>query len=198
MADEAIVIDTHLLQLCRTWCSVRIVTVAANHLAFLDRVSGDLVTLRAYILVAAETVFGLGGAFHDPGGSVDRMTASTRHVIAFVGTGWPVHKVTAPVTVRTYRVADFSRRHIVPIKRNQRPGICFIFHHKLDVFFARAMTGFTFSPMIDVFAIVFMAVHAGVCTHVFTAGFDNARQGMTLIPAISRCFSACGKRREQA
>lgn len=167
--------------------------VAANDLAFLDRVSGDLVTLRAYILVAAETQPGLGGAFHYQAGSMNRMAAGTGHVIAFMGAGWPVHKITAPVTVCTYRVADFSRRHLVPIKRNQCPGFCLVFHHKLDVFFTRAMAGFTFSPVIDVFAIVFVAVDAGVCTHIFATGFDNSGQGIVLALTLSAVSAPAGR-----
>jgi len=70
---------------------VGVMTVTADHLALPDWVSGGLVGLCAYTLVTAITYFGLGGSFHYQTGTVDRMAVGTCHVVAFVGTGSPVH-----------------------------------------------------------------------------------------------------------
>ena len=127
----------------------------------------------AYTLVTAITYFGLGGSFHYQTGTVDCVTVGTCHVIAFVGAGSPVQQRTVPVTVDTYSIADCGRRHIVTVKRNQWPGIRFIFDHELDVRFTRTMAGFTFNPVVDMLGIIFVAIGAGVRFHIFTTGFNK-------------------------
>ena len=101
------------------------------------------------------------------------------------------------MTVYTDRVADCRRRHIVTVKRNQWPGIRFIFDHELDVRFTRTMAGFTFNPVVDMLGIIFVAIGAGVRFHIFTTGIDNRFKGIKLVLAFRRRCSACGKTCEQ-
>ena len=71
---------------------MRVMTVAADHLAFPDGMRGGPEGLGTDILVTLEADFSLGGAFTDLVRLVNGMTAATGEVLTFVETGLPVQE----------------------------------------------------------------------------------------------------------
>ena len=66
-----------------------IMTVTTHQLIFTNRVSGGLIGLGPYILVAAIAYFGLFCAFQYLAGFMNKMAVYTGHVLCFMVTGKP-------------------------------------------------------------------------------------------------------------
>jgi len=90
--------------------AVRIVAVGADDLAFLDRMVGRAVDLRALLLVAREAHFRLGLLVADPIVlRVNLMAGGTRHVARGMKVGLPMDALAALMTVETGLIAFFDR-----------------------------------------------------------------------------------------
>lgn len=92
VAGVAILVYRQLVQGRRTGAAVRIVAIAANHLAFPDGVPGSPERLGTDILVTPEADFSLGGAFAHLVGLVNGMAAGTGKILTFVDAGLPVQE----------------------------------------------------------------------------------------------------------
>lgn len=141
MAGVAVLVHRQLLQGSRAGTAMRIVTVAADHLALPDRMPGGPESLGTDILVTAETDLGLGGALAHLVRLVDSMATDTGQVLAFVDTGRPVLKHATLVAAPTHAVLLVGWRRRVSRIGDQPALVATFIQHIDDVGFTRAVAG---------------------------------------------------------
>lgn len=113
MTGVAVLIHCQLLQGRRSGAAMRVVAVAADHLALPDGMRGGPEGLGTNILVTPKADLGLGGAFAHLVGLVNGMTAGTGKVLAFVDTGLPVQKHPALVASPAHIILLVGWRRII-------------------------------------------------------------------------------------
>ena len=141
MAGVTVLVHRQLLQVSRAGTAMRIVAVAADHLALPDRMPGGPESLGTDILVTAETDLGLGCALAHLVRLVDSMATDTGQVLAFVDTGRPMLKHATLVAAPTHAVLLVGWRRRVSRIGDQPALVSTFIQHIDDVGFTRAVTG---------------------------------------------------------
>ena len=143
MTGVAVLVHCQLLQGGRSGTAMRIVAVAANHLALTDGMPGSPEGLGTDILVTLEADLSLGGAFAHLVGFVNGMATGTGEVLAFVDAGLPVLEQATLVTTPTHRVLFVWRGRMLSRVGNQAALVSTFFKHIDDMGFTRTVAGFT-------------------------------------------------------
>lgn len=109
MTLVTVVIQAQLLEHRGTVRTMGIVAVTTHHFAFPDGVSGSLVSLGAYVVMAGITDLGLGRSVHGQVGFVHIVAGCAGQFLGLMQAGMPLYHAAALVTLGTHNVLCIDR-----------------------------------------------------------------------------------------
>ncbi len=109
MTFVAVVIEAHLFQHEGAIGTMRVVAIAADYLAFTNRMGRHLIGLSTNILVALVTDLGLGAAIHNLAGFVHAVAAAAGDFFHFMQAVVPLDQGPPLVTLHAHGVLRLNR-----------------------------------------------------------------------------------------